>query len=260
MPFTFSHPAAVLPLARLPRWLLVPSALAIGSMAPDFWYVLPGFGFDRDSGHNLHGIFHFCLPASLALWVAWRLLLGPSLTRLLPSAPRKRLAGRLHRWQISDLWAAPVSLILGALTHVAWDRLAHDNHSELLPLPDGRLHLLGHQPELWKVLQAGSSILGLAILGIWFLWTLRRLAPATRWRERLWPGLARAVALFALFLAPFAIATLKLMPTGIAWTPVSLKDHLHPILSLYLPLLAASLFTWSLLVLIARLAMDADRR
>lgn len=38
MPFTGSHPAAVLPLLR---WGLIPSALVIGSMSPDLGYFLP---------------------------------------------------------------------------------------------------------------------------------------------------------------------------------------------------------------------------
>ncbi|MDQ7908342.1 DUF4184 family protein [Phytohabitans sp. ZYX-F-186] len=38
MPFTGSHPAAVLPLVR---WGLPPAALVIGSMVPDLPYYLP---------------------------------------------------------------------------------------------------------------------------------------------------------------------------------------------------------------------------
>lgn len=38
MPFTLSHPAAVIPLSRV-KWL-VPSAVLMGSMAPDFPYFL----------------------------------------------------------------------------------------------------------------------------------------------------------------------------------------------------------------------------
>lgn len=260
VPFTFAHPAAVLPLTRLPRWLLVPSALAVGSMSPDFWYILPGLGFDRGSGHNLIGVFRFCLPSALGLWLAWRLLLGPSLVLLMPPASRSRLRANLHAWKLSDLWAAPLSVVVGALTHVAWDVLAHDNHSELLPLPDGRLHLFGHQPPLWKVLQMGSSVLGLAVLGAWFLWTLRRLSPASSWTDRVWPGPLRSSVLLLLFGGPLLLASIRLMPASSPWTLLGFKEHLHPILGLYLPLLAATLLTWSLIALIARLALDANRR
>lgn len=260
VPFTFAHPAAVLPLTRLPRWLAVPSALAVGSMSPDFWYILPGLGFDRGSGHNLAGVFRFCLPASLVLWLLWRLLIGPSLLLLLPEAVRHRLRGSLNSWRLSDLWAAPLSIILGAMTHVVWDHLAHDNHAELLPLPDGRLHLFGHQPPLWKVLQMGSSILGMTVLGLWFVWTLRRLTPGKRWIESYWPGPARMLILAALLLGPFLMATLQLMPPDFAWTPGILKDRLHAIMGLYLPLLAGTLLTWSCLALIARMGRDALNR
>ena len=40
MPFTFSHPAAVLPLRLLPRHWFSLTGLVIGSMVPDFEYFL----------------------------------------------------------------------------------------------------------------------------------------------------------------------------------------------------------------------------
>ena len=38
MPLTIAHPAAVIPFARVRRGWAVPSALVIGSVAPDFAY------------------------------------------------------------------------------------------------------------------------------------------------------------------------------------------------------------------------------
>ena len=51
MPFTGSHPAAVLPLMR---WGLMPSALVIGSMVPDLPYFLPVP--DLGNTHSLIGL------------------------------------------------------------------------------------------------------------------------------------------------------------------------------------------------------------
>jgi hypothetical protein len=257
VPFTFSHPAAILPLSRLPRWLVIPSALAIGSLSPDFWYILPGFG--RESGHNLVGIFRFCLPAGLGLWLGWRLLLGPSLAILLPTAPRHAVRDYLHQWRLSDLWAAPLSVIVGAITHVAWDRWAHDNHAELIPVPHGRVHLLGHHPEVWQILQLGSSILGLALLVAWFLIALRRLCPTATWAQRLWPGQVRALALAALFVGPLIVSATLRMPLD-ASSLHEFRAGFLPTVRLFLPLLAGSLFTWSALVLIARTARTTLRR
>ena len=41
MPFTLAHPAAVIPLCGILRRASVPSALIIGSMAPDLVYFVP---------------------------------------------------------------------------------------------------------------------------------------------------------------------------------------------------------------------------
>lgn len=55
MPFTISHAVAVLPLtsARWRRWL-VPSALVIGAMIPDWPYFFPSFA-DAGSTHAATG-------------------------------------------------------------------------------------------------------------------------------------------------------------------------------------------------------------
>ena len=86
MPYPFAHPAAVLPLARPLGRFAVPSALAVGSIAPDLWYFVPLVG--RPDSHSIGGLAWFCLPA-----VPWR--------------------------------AVIVSLLAGTLTHFAWDALTH---------------------------------------------------------------------------------------------------------------------------------------
>ena len=63
MPYPFAHPAAVLPLARFG----VPSALVIGALSPDLWYLLPLI--DRAQTHALSGVLAFCLAAGLVLCV-----------------------------------------------------------------------------------------------------------------------------------------------------------------------------------------------
>jgi hypothetical protein len=69
VPYPFAHPAAVLPLARFG----VPSALVIGSVAPDLWYLLPFI--DRAQTHSLSGVLAFCLPAGLLLYLLFHFVL-----------------------------------------------------------------------------------------------------------------------------------------------------------------------------------------
>jgi hypothetical protein len=126
VPFTCSHPAAVLPFLR--GRFLVPSALIIGSMAPDFQYfMLLSLQTDR-SWHDPHGGILYCIPAGLlVLWCYHRILKQPLLS-LLPRAHRLRLcahAGAFEFLPARRLAQIVGSLAVGAMTHVAWDSVTH---------------------------------------------------------------------------------------------------------------------------------------
>jgi hypothetical protein len=160
VPYPFAHPAAVLPLAALMGRFAVPSALAIGSVAPDFWHIAP-FA-TRTGTHSLGGLFWFCLPAGLLAYALFHLALKEPLIALLSP----RLAGFACR----GLPAAPAgaviaSLLAGALTHIAWDYLTH---------PDGYVGS-GHN---WP--QHISTALGTLVLGGWLVYKLRRAPRAAR--------------------------------------------------------------------------------
>jgi hypothetical protein len=64
MPFTFSHPAILIPLRVLPKNLFSITGLVIGSLIPDFEYFLR-LKLKSDHSHTLSGIFWFDLPVSL---------------------------------------------------------------------------------------------------------------------------------------------------------------------------------------------------
>lgn len=87
MPFTAAHPALIVPLRRLG---LPASALAIGSMAPDFSRYLP---FRVDETHSTAGLFTADLAVGLALWFAWHSLLAPAAMAAAPRSLRARCAG-----------------------------------------------------------------------------------------------------------------------------------------------------------------------
>src|SRR3954465_14023561 len=86
MPFTLSHPAAILPL----RKYLPLSALLIGSMSPDFEYPLRLAAVSRFS-HSLPAIFYFCLPVSLLLLLLFHRLIKRPALELLPPYLRRRI-------------------------------------------------------------------------------------------------------------------------------------------------------------------------
>src|SRR5688500_15267572 len=82
----------------------VTSALVIGSMVPDAWYLVPGLA--RADSHSAAGLLWFCLPLGFLMYISYHLLWRGRL----PKAP----------WH-----AVLVSLLVGALTHLGWDALAH---------------------------------------------------------------------------------------------------------------------------------------
>jgi len=156
MPYPFAHPAAVLPLPRLMGCFGVPSALAIGSMVPDFWYFAPFV--ERGESHSVAGLAWFCLPIGLLLYALFHLFLKQPLIAL--------LSPRLGNFTSPRLPAAPwsavvVSLLVGAVTHLAWDALTH-SHDE------GWRH---------NWLQHLSTASGSLVLG-WWIWRKLRRAPA----------------------------------------------------------------------------------
>ncbi|WP_284747198.1 DUF4184 family protein [Amycolatopsis sp. RTGN1] len=159
MPFTLSHPAAVLPLARGP---LVPAALVAGSVAPDiFWFVprLPGIGLTKT--HELMSVLWLDPILALAILALFQLLLKRPLLALAP----KPLAERLPRdfsWRRPG-WIA-LSLVIGAATHVGWDAFTHENDGFAflrIPLVTG--------VDVGRLIQLVSTIAGAGILAWWLL-------------------------------------------------------------------------------------------
>jgi hypothetical protein len=122
MPFTGSHPAAVLPLTR---WL-PPSALVIGSMSPDLPYYLPT-PVDGGTTHAAAGVIGADLLLGLVAYAAWHALLAPFAVAIGPAALRDRLRppapARARPARRAVL--VVVALAVGAGTHVAWDSFTH---------------------------------------------------------------------------------------------------------------------------------------
>lgn len=166
MAFTLAHPAAALPLMRLLGRHGVRSALVVGSMVPDFWYVVP-FA-DRNTSHMAHGLVSFCLPVGLVLYWVWHQGLKRPLATLLP--PRWRL--RLREFTESGLpsvswWAVAISVLAGAASHQLWDTFTHSNGTgvRLLPPLQWTLFSMGDASlRLFHVLQIVTSAAGLALV------------------------------------------------------------------------------------------------
>jgi len=200
MPFTLAHPAAILPL-RGTRFLRT-APLLIGAMAPDLPYFLPA-SLKRlmPETHDLAASVTTDLALGyLALFLV--VVLRRPLTALL--APRARwlwlsaLVPFRREWT-AWVYAAP-AIVIGVWSHLLWDSFTHT---------DGwmvhRVAALSAPVTVWSytgpmchVLQYVSSVVGLAIMSLWYL---RLPAPP---RASLGQGAPRSAATPILVLAGVA--------------------------------------------------------
>src|SRR3954451_20463794 len=172
MPFTGSHPAAVIPLVGTP---LPASALVIGSMAPDFPYYLP-LTTDSWPTHTASGVVGLDLLLGTLGWLLWHAVLSPPALAYAPAAVRGRLgrvpAGIGGRLAPSTLVLTVVGLVVGSATHVGWDEFTHKGRFG----PD-HIHALARDwgPMAgWHWAQYASGVFGASVI----CWSL-----ATRWRR-----------------------------------------------------------------------------
>lgn len=176
MPFTVSHAAAVLPFRKLN---LVWSAFIIGSMAPDFPYIVGNPDY-RGIGHRFPGLLEFTLPAALiALWMFHNVIKRP-VAGLLPAGMQERLRDQMGAFPFGGFRrfaAILASIVMGVATHLIWDSFTHDNTWVLHHVRWLRgwvyVPFVGYMP-IHSALQYGSSIAGLLALAIWvWLWYLK---------------------------------------------------------------------------------------
>ena len=181
MPFTLAHTAAALPFRRL---RLVPSAVVVGTIAPDCEYFLrfaPRGGY----GHTIPGAFLLSLPlALLVLWMFQTIVKEP-LVRLFPDAIQSRLASPTDRFRFGGtgrFLLIVVSALIGIATHILWDSFTHDHmwptRHWLLLRKTVHVPVLGGIP-CYRFLQHASTIVGVLVLCVWFVCWYRAAEPRT---------------------------------------------------------------------------------
>jgi hypothetical protein len=213
MPWTFAHPAAVLPIKRLCPAALDFSALVIGSVIPDLGYYIPYSTLARPA-HSFLGSVLICLPAGLTLWGIFHLLRKP-LCFILPQPHRRALtplAATPFPWRALSLIAAGVSVLLGAWTHIIWDSFTHNTWLvEQLLLREPVFRVSTVEFPWYSVLQHVSTAVGVGILiSAYCSWLRLHSGSATssapgaddRWRYFF---LAAVVALALIIAVPHAV-------------------------------------------------------
>ena len=259
MPFTGSHPAAVLPLLRLG---LPASALVIGSLTPDlpYYFDLP---VTAAQTHSLTGALGADLILGISAYLIWHLLLVPPLIWAAPASLQRRIPDRLRAGPrlgtAGDLARVGLALAIGALTHVLWDAFTHAGMlgPRMVPWLDSVVYGL----PLFRWLHLGSSILGLACL-VWVAvrwWpgapttgSIAPIRPAVRW------GLGLALLAWAVVATTQLAATRVLAPGRVARQSL-LIDTLVEFLSTVALGLVCAAVVWHVVVAVRTDRSDRDR-
>lgn len=179
MPFTISHVAAVVPFSRpLARWRLL-SATIIGSMVPDFGFLMP-WRPARIETHSAIALLTFCLPVGLATFWIFQRMIKTAVMEVLPDHTYSRwrpFAAPADLWSLKQWVLAALGILGGAVTHLVWDAFTHEGARGVRMIPaldDPVVDFAGHRLMGARLLQDVSSLIGLAVVLVVIIYGLRR--------------------------------------------------------------------------------------
>ena len=207
MPWTFAHPAAVLPLRRFWPSLNL-AALMLGSLTPDLGYHMDAWAF-ATYAHTIVGTFLVSLPTGIVFLAVfyltrryiWYVLPQPHRTLLAPA-----VSSAVPLKPVSALFAA-ASLVLGSWTHIVWDGFTHEDGWAVSRIPALRetVGIIGERHvQAFSLLQHLSTVIGVGVLVVvYFLWVRERAGVVLRFeRQDRWRyALLLAVSLGAAVIA-----------------------------------------------------------
>jgi hypothetical protein len=167
MPFTFSHPAIVLPLNYLPkRWISL-TALVIGSMTPDFEYFIR-MKVSSQYSHTWTGLFWFDLPLALLLMAIYNIIVKNKLIDHLPAFLNKRFSKfkKSPPFSFKYIGIIIICILIGTASHIFWDSFTHPsgyfvNHS---PLLSHHVIISHYSIPFYKIMQQVSTLTGAIII------------------------------------------------------------------------------------------------
>ncbi len=163
MPFTFAHPAAVLPFTKSKKYFYLP-AMILGSMAPDFEYLLRGRPYGI-YGHTLWGMIAFDLPIVIIVFLIWKYIIWSAIESYMPQFLKE---GNTYKWCSKIRFVATFcySAIIGIATHVIWDSFTHKEGEivKRIAMLNKVVAIGNYEIPVYKVLQHGSTLIGFGIM------------------------------------------------------------------------------------------------
>lgn len=163
MPFTFCHPAVVIPLTFIDKKRFSVTALTIGSITPDFEYFA---NFEQHSiySHTWLGVFWFDLPVSILLFYLYTTIVKDELIDHLPHFLNSRFARFKNMIRVNYYGQKYLiifaSLLIGITSHLFWDKLLHRS-----------VRLVEEPMDFYPFFWDGNSVIGAAVIAI-IIWQL----------------------------------------------------------------------------------------
>jgi hypothetical protein len=200
MPFTFSHPAIVLPFCKAKRIPVSATGLIIGSMVPDFEFLF----LLRESpyvGHLWPGILLFNIPAGVAAAFIFHLFIRNTLIAHLPQFLRRRFLKYLSfNWKAyskKHYLVFLVCVLLGVASHVFIDAFTHKGGFMAKPASffEATVKVFVIELPVYFILQLLTSLVG----GIYIVWYVLKMAQQKSPGKN--PGLIKYWVLYFLFFA-----------------------------------------------------------
>lgn len=163
MPFTFSHPAIILPLKKLPKKYISMTGLIVGSIAPDFEYFLR---MKSKYSHTMSGILWYDLPIGIFLAFLFHNLIKEALINNMPLFFEARFIDlRNFNWNSyfkKNWYIVIISIIIGICSHILWDGFTHrtGHFVKMFPVLESSVKLFGTKIPIYRGLQHISTLIG----------------------------------------------------------------------------------------------------
>lgn len=175
MPFTFAHPAIILPLTKVNSKYISTTALIIGSITPDFECFIRMKAKSVYS-HTLPDIFCFDIPLAVIVFFMWSIFIRRNVICNLPYAWQRKFKNESFNTleYFTKHWPAVIlSLLTGISSHLLWDSFTHSNgyfvaNSSILQTV---YHFTYWNISLYEIIRNISSLAGVLVL-IYALWSL----------------------------------------------------------------------------------------
>lgn len=174
MPFTFAHPSAVLPFIIKKNKDFDFTALIVGSMSPDFEYFIHLRPY-QVYGHTILGQLYYNLPLVFTVSIVWHYILKEKIIENLPSPFNKYYINLvMNGWKLTSIKSLVIfiySAFIGMATHIIWDSFTHSSGYFVTKINflSQSIYFLKFNIPIYKILQHGSTIIGLSIFILYLL-------------------------------------------------------------------------------------------